>query len=167
MLNSRKFLLLLIFIFFTAPVLSREKTSQLYHEGESLALKGDIDGAIEIFKKVVELSPYYCMGHYGLGKAYLYKYGMLDLAIQHLSEAVKLDRKLAKGHFYLGMAYFLGRKYIQALHSFKNAYDNDDSLIEALYNISVIYDIMGKKYEAEVYYKKYITEKERDEDILF
>jgi tetratricopeptide (TPR) repeat protein len=146
---------------------AREKSPELYRQGASYALAGDIDRAIEVFKKVVERSPYYCMGHYGLGKAYLYKYGMLDQAVRHLRESVKLDRKLARGHFYLGMAYMLQVQYVRSLHAFKAAYETDDTLVEALYNMAAIYEIIGKDYEAWFYFRKYYEEKERGGDSLF
>ncbi|HRZ25470.1 MAG TPA: tetratricopeptide repeat protein [Spirochaetota bacterium] len=144
------------------PCFSLERSSDLYKQGASLAMKGDIDGAIEKFRKAVEAGPYYCLAHYGLGKAYLYKYGMIDEAIIHLRESVMLDRKLARGHFYLGMAYLLKRNYVYAVHSFKAAYEADDSMIEALYNIGVAYDMMGKDYNAVIYFRKYYAEKNNE-----
>ena len=94
-------------------------------------MEGRLDEAIPVFRKVVEISPYYCLGYYGLGKACLYRGGMLDEAIRNLQTAVKLDRRLVRGHFYLGMAYFMARRYMDAAFSFKSAYAYDDSYIDA------------------------------------
>lgn len=147
---------------------ARENSTELYEKGARLAIDGQLDKAILVFKRVVEISPYYCMGHYGLGKAYLYKYGMLDDAVKHLKEAVELDRRLVRAHFYLGVAYFMSKKYLRAAGAFKSAYDYDDSYIEALYNLGVVYEIMEKTYEAKMYYDKYVAEKVREEeDIIF
>lgn len=147
---------------------ARENSTELYRQGARLAIDGQIDKAILVFTRVVEISPYYCMGHYGLGKAYLYKYGMMDNAIRHLRTAVRLDRKLVKGHFYLGMAYFMAQKYTEAARSFKTAYDYDDTFIEALYNLGVVYEIMDKTYYSRLYYSRYLEEKSReDDDIVF
>lgn len=160
--NSKAAAALLFAAALVVPAYPLEKSSDLYRQGTALAVKGDIDGAIEKFKKAVEIGPYYCLAHYGLGKAYLYKYGMLDQAIIHLRESVKLDGRLARGHFYLGMAYLLSRKYVPAVHAFKKAYELDDTMIEALYNTAVAYDIMGKDYEAVLYFKKYYAERDRE-----
>lgn len=169
MLN-KIFIKILIFIFLIYPnsLLSLENSTTLYKEAARLAENGQLDAAIEKFKKVIEISPYYCLGHYGLGKAYLFMDGMLEDAIKHLKISVKLDTRFAKGYFYLGLAYYFSKKYVRAIHSFKKAYKNDDNLIEALYDIGMIYEIIGKEYESSIYFKKYYKEKRKgDEDILF
>jgi tetratricopeptide (TPR) repeat protein len=146
----------------------RENSTELYQKGARLAIDGELDKAILVFKKVVEVSPYYCLGHYGLGKAYLHKYGMIDDAIRHLKTAVKLDRKFVKGYFYLGIAYLIAKKYTQAAHAFKLAYSYDDTYIEALYNIGVVYDTMDKSYQSTLYFNKYLAEKGKEaEEIIF
>lgn len=165
----RFFVIILALIAASAgSAMSRENSTELYRTGARLAIGGQLDKAIPIFKQVVEISPYYCMGHYGLGKAYLHKFGMLDDAIKHLSRSVQLDRKLVKGYFYLGIAYLLAKKYRAAARAFKTAYSFDDSYIEALYNIGVVFDIMDKSYEANVYFSRYLNEKvKEEEDIVF
>ncbi len=146
----------------------RENSSELYRQGARLAIDGQLDKAILIFKKVVEISPYYCMGHYGLGKAYLYKYGMTDDAVRHLKTSVKLDRKLVKGYFYLGLAYFMAKKYRHAASAFKSAYNYDDTYIEALYNLGVVYETIEQSYNSDLYFRKYLGEKiKEEEDLVF
>jgi tetratricopeptide (TPR) repeat protein len=144
-----------------------ENSSDLYKKASKLALKGSLDESITIFKKVVQLSPHYCLGHYGLGKAYLHKEGKLDDAVFHLAKSVDLDKKFVKGYFYLGMAYYMNMKYVQAIHSFKKAYDYDYSVIESLYNIGAIYDLIGNSYKSKIYFKRYLDEKYRDDDDIF
>lgn len=145
---------------------TRENSTELYRKGARLAIDGQLDKAILVFKKVVETSPYYCMGHYGLGKAYLHKYGMMDDAIKHLKMSVKLDRKFVKGYFYLGIAYFIAKKYRESAAAFKSAYSYDDTYIEALYNLGVVYDIMDQSYKSAVYFRKYMNEKAKEEEDL-
>ncbi|HOT43853.1 MAG TPA: hypothetical protein PLM53_05325 [Spirochaetota bacterium] len=152
----------------TAGATPRENSSELYRKGARLAIDGQLDKAILVFKKVVEISPYYCMGHYGLGKAYLYKYGMMNDAIRHLKTSVKLDRKLVKGYFYLGIAYFMGKHYREAASAFKSAYSYDDTYLEALYNLGVVYEIMEQQYKSSVYYNRYLEERAKEsEDLVF
>jgi len=146
----------------------RENSTELYRKGARLAIDGQLDKAILVFNRVVEISPYYCMGHYGLGKAYLHKYGMMDNAIRHLKTAVRLDRKFVKAYFYLGLAYFISKKYAESARAFKSAYEYDDTYIEALYNLGVVYDIMDDSYKSVVYFGKFLGEKAREEeDIVF
>lgn len=147
---------------------SRENSSELYQKGARLAMEGEIDSSIQVFKKVIDMSPSYCMGHYGLGKAYLYKRGMLGDAIRHLESSVKLDRRFGKGYFYLGFAFLLAKKYRNAARAFKMAYVYDNNYVEALYNLGAVYDSMGKKYESQVYFTKYFNERvKKEEGIIF
>jgi tetratricopeptide (TPR) repeat protein len=167
---KRKAILLLVILLLSGGFagFGRENSTELYRKGARLAVRGEIDEAIGVFKKVVEMSPNYCLGHYGLGKAYLYKYGMLEDAIKHLSISVSLDKKYSKGHFYLGMGYLLSRNYRQAVRSYKNAYAIDDTLTVALYNIAVCYETIGSHHEATIYYAMYKAQVEMGkEDIVF
>lgn len=141
-----------------------ENSSALYHKGAALAKNGAVDQSIPLFRRVIELSPSYCLGHYGLGKAYLSSPGMLGDAIKHLRLCVRYDQRFAKGYFYLGMAYLFAKQYVPALHAFKSAYDYDETMLEALYNIFIIYDMMGQGFKAMVYYNKYLEEKTRSVD---
>jgi tetratricopeptide (TPR) repeat protein len=153
-----------LFAFFSASLQARENSTELYKQGAELAKAGRIDEAIPIFKKVIEISPYYCLGHYGLGKSYLYKEGKLPDAIKYLRLAVEYDKKFAKGYFYLGLAYLLSDKKVYALHAFKQAYEIDDTFYESLYNISIIYEKMGNSYESSIYFNRYRREKTKIED---
>lgn len=152
----------------TPSLRAGENSTDLYQKGAALALRGDIRAAIEIFRRVVAISPEYTLGHYGLGKALLYTDGGVEDAVEHLRKAVILDRRFAKGYFYLGMALMLSKRYVRALHAFKKAYRYDTSLTEALYNSAVIYEILQKKRKAQWYYNEYLYMKEKGRmDILF
>jgi tetratricopeptide (TPR) repeat protein len=171
MLNKQVLLaaaLVLMLQFWPLPLYPRENSSELYQKGARLAMEGEIDSSIQIFKKVIDMSPSYCLGHYGLGKAYLYKRGTLADAIRHLESSVKLGRRFSKGYFYLGFAFLLTKKYRNAAHAFKMAYAYDNNYIEALYNLGAVYDSMGKKYESQVYFTKYLNERvKKEEGIIF
>ena len=162
------FSLLLAAVFMSSgPAGSAENSSSLYKKGAALALAGKYEESSLVFKQVIDMSPHYCLGHYGLGKVYLYKYGMLDQAAIHLSKAVELDRRFSKGYFYLGLAYMLSHKYTAALHAFDLCFRYDQTYMEALFNMSIIYDIMGNDYKAAIYYKRYSKLKAGDEEFLF
>ncbi len=152
----------------TTSLRARENSTELYKKGAALALSGDINAAIEIFRRVVAISPEYTLGHYGLGKALLYTDGGVEDAVLHLRKAVTLDRRFAKGYFYLGMGLMLSRRYVLALHAFEKAYRYDTSIIEALYNSAVIYDLLQKRRRAQWYYDEYLYMKKKGRmDILF
>ncbi|MCU0848086.1 MAG: hypothetical protein MUD12_09390 [Spirochaetes bacterium] len=156
--------ILILILLFSAPSFGLENSTDLYKKGARLALNGKIDEAILVFKKVIDISPYYCMGHYGLGKAYLYKYGMIDEAIRQLRLSVKYDTRFAKGYFYLGMGYLLSGKYVDAIHSFRTAYRYNEAMSEALYNTGAVYDLMDRSYKAQVYFGKFGAESKSKEE---
>lgn len=143
-------------------------STESYRTAERMAIAGDFDAAISGFRKTLEINPHYALAHYGLGKACLYRAGMLKQAVYHLEKAVDLDKGLARGYFYLGIAYMLSRRYGQSLSAFSAAYERDGSLVEALYNIAVVYDLIRKNTMALKSYERYLLEKnKRDSDILF
>lgn len=165
MLNDRTLFILFIYsVFFGSPLYSIENSTQIYRKGAALAQEGKLTEAVEIFKKVIRTNRYYALGHYGLGKAYLYLPGNLDDAIIHLRRAVELDRRLSRGHFYLGMAYLLAKKLPRAAASFRTAYRLDNRLVEALYNLGVVFDQMKNGYKAKYYYRLYLQKKYRKEE---
>ena len=166
-MRSSLFLVLLLFLISPADLLGRKNSTELYQRGAALAKGGDISGAVKTFKEVVALSPHYSLGHYGLGKAYLYSEGNLDNAVLHLKKSVLLDRSSGPAHFYLAMAYLLKGEKIAALHAFQAAYEKDDSLIEALFNIGAIYDSMDQEFKAGKFFQRYLYEIQRDEDDIF
>ncbi|HNU90589.1 MAG TPA: tetratricopeptide repeat protein [Spirochaetota bacterium] len=143
-------------------------STELYRSAERLALNGRIDEAIAGFQKALEINPHYSLAHYGLGKAYLFRQGLLRQAVYHLERAVDLDKGLARAYFYLGMAYMFSKRYGQSLNAFNAAYELDRNLVEALYNMAVIYDLIKQGTMSARSYDRYLLERnKRDSDILF
>ncbi|MBN1499271.1 MAG: tetratricopeptide repeat protein [Spirochaetes bacterium] len=160
-----KFVILLVVAVFSGNIFA-ENSSDLYKKGAELASSGNFPEAKKIFERTIELSPYFSLAHYGLGKIYLYDGNDIETAIKELKTAVQLDNSFSKAHFYLGMAYMLDRKYVPAMKSFAAAYDRDSSYVEALYNIAVIYDLIGDSVKSAVYFDKY-KRKLKEEQINF
>ena len=146
----------------------RKNSSVLYQEAAKTALSGDLDKAIAAFKEVIDLSPSFSLGYYGLGRAYLYKQGMLDDAVIYLKMAVKLDKSLSRGYFYLGAAFMLKRRYSDAINGFLIAYEQDKTMLEALFNIGVIYELLQNNHMAQKYFDDYISQKvKKEENLIF
>lgn len=147
---------------------ARANSTESYKTAERMAIAGDFDAAIGGFRKTIEINPHYALAHYGLGKACLYREGMLKQAVYHLESSVDLDKGLARAYFYLGIAYMFSKRYGLALNAFRTAYERDGGLVEALYNMAVVYDLVGKHTMALKSYERYLLEKnKRDSDILF
>lgn len=161
-----KKIFLIILLIFNLRIFAQSST-QLYETGASYAKSGDFENASKYFKETIKISPYYCMGHYGLGKLNLYNGGDLKVAEKELLLATKLDKRFAKAHFYLGVAYMLREKYLYSIKSFKKAYESDKSYFQALYNIGAVYDLMGHPFKSYNYYKKYYVELEKEKSDFF
>lgn len=173
MRNSKAILLFLMagWVFLSPPLAGqagRENSTELYRQGAAAFQEGDIERSEELFRRVISISPWYCLGYYGLGRVFLQKTETVEQAQVMLRKAVDLDRKFARGYYYLGMAYMLDGKYMPALHAFKKAYDLDDTMVESLYNMSAIYDTIRDSHKAKIYYRRYLRARERqEEDIIF
>jgi tetratricopeptide (TPR) repeat protein len=159
--------LAVLLLLISVPLYSRENSSLLYSQGSKLAKNGDVDQAIEIFKKVILLSPYFAMGHYGLGKAYLTKTGKHEEAVRELRAACTLDPSFSRAHFYLGMAYMYAGDQISAIHEFNEAYQLDHTCIEALYNMGAVYETIGNSFKSQKYFILWYRKKNEPHDTIF
>jgi tetratricopeptide (TPR) repeat protein len=98
---------ILVSVVFGASLGARENSSLLYEQGRQYARQGNFAEAGKIFERVVELSPRYALGHYGLGRIFLATGRDLASAVKHLRIATELDGSMPQAHFYLGMACLL------------------------------------------------------------
>jgi tetratricopeptide (TPR) repeat protein len=145
-----------------------KNTSSMYREAAALAVSGNLSEAITAFKNIITISPSYALAHYGLGKAYLYEKNKVGESIKHLKKSIILDKKNPKAYFYLGMGYMFSGQNQNAIHSFSEAYKYDKSMVEALYNIGILYDLRGNQGMAERYFNMYHVKKRKvSADILF
>jgi tetratricopeptide (TPR) repeat protein len=147
---------------------TQRNSSLLYRKAAEIAQSGNLQQAVPLFREVIKLSPHYTKGHYGLGKALLYKEETVQEGIQHLQKAVSLDRRNASAFFYLGIGYMLSKNYMNSIDAFQKAYQLDPNMIEALFNIGAAFDIMENKKQSARYFRLYLEKQQRDDsDILF
>jgi serine/threonine protein kinase/Tfp pilus assembly protein PilF len=107
--------------------------------------KQDNDGAIELFKRALELDPNYALAYAGLGDAYAQavdKYGYaetwLDSAIEAGMKALSIDPNLAEAHKALGLAYSSRGFHQKALESNEKAVALDPNYVPAVANLGWI-----------------------------
>ncbi|MBI4620097.1 MAG: tetratricopeptide repeat protein [Desulfobacterales bacterium] len=67
-----------------------EKAPALNEEGEELCKKGDLEGALTIFKKVIEIDPNFAVSHNNLGVLF-WQTGETQKALKHFTKALKID----------------------------------------------------------------------------
>lgn len=151
----RKSAFIMIFLFLLQITVYAENSTFYYNRGVELFKAGNLSEAEQSFNKSLEINPSYTLGHYGLGRIYMRQKGKVPDAIKHLKRSVSLDPGFVRGWFKLGLAEMLAGRYVESLHSFREAYDRDKTFIEALYNMGVIYDLLGDDYIAFTYYRLY------------
>jgi len=153
--------LFLVLLLCCSASAAEKNSTEYYNEGLGYAREGRLDLAEESFKKTITANKYYCLGHYGLGRVYMYRPDTMGKAIMHLKKAVELDSNYAPAYFYLGIAQLITEKYVDSIHSFNNAFEKDNRFVEALYNIGTVYELLGDEYKAFFYYRRYLYEAER------
>lgn len=109
----------------------------IYRFGIQQLEDGDVENAINTFRKVLELDPNFALAHSSLGYIYLTR-GNLDLAAPSFRRALELDPDLAAAHNGVGlvMKEEPGQKE-QALQSFRQALEIEPDYLDARYNMGV------------------------------
>lgn len=160
---KRSISLCLFFLIFQVSGFA-ENSTFYYNKGVEEFKAGNPGDAENSFKEAVKINPSYTLGHYGLGRIYILQKNRVPDAIKHLKLAVSLDPGFAKGWFKLGLAELISGKYVESLQSFKQAYERDKTFIEALYNMGVVYDLLGDNYTAFTYYRQYYRKVKGEKD---
>lgn len=160
-------IVILLFVQINYVLFAKEFSSKLCVEAEILAKSGKYVEAEKKYLESINLNNYYHRAHYGYGKLCLY-IGKIDLAVKHLENAVRLDKSHGASYFYLGMAYFFKKKYNLAIKYLLKSYEIDTDFVETLYNVGVIFELIGDEYKSKKYFIKYFNEKQKEETgILF
>lgn len=165
MKNRVIFTFLFVFLFCYTTAYSLTNSTELYKKGVFFAKKKQFKKAIEFFKKSANRNPYYSLAHYGLGKSYLQVDGDIKKAIIHLERSIELDKNYSNAYFYLGFAYLFKKKYNKSIKNFLYSYKLDEAKnVGALYNVGVLYELLGKRRISLFYFSKYINRLSMDED---
>lgn len=118
--------------------------------------KEDLEFAIQMYKKALEVDPHYALAHAGLADAYVYKYeAYYDRSIQLLDEAeeaskkaLALDYDLPDAHRALGRVYKERRNNQESISEFKKAIELKPDYFEAYRALGWIYEEMRNYDEA-------------------
>ena len=99
---------------------------------------GDIDGAIEEFKKALAVDPQNVNVHNSFGVCYGVK-GKLDMAIDAFETAISLDPKDVMATYNVGLAHFKQGDKEKSLDLFLEAHSLDGDNPDVAYQIAVCY----------------------------
>ncbi len=121
---------------FTSGALAQDVDS-IYRFGITQLEDGDIENAINTFRKVLELDPNYALAHSSLGYIYLTR-GNADLAGASFDRALQLDENLAAAYNGRGLVQAMDDPTIQrSLTSFRRALSIDPEYLDAFYNLGI------------------------------
>lgn len=98
--------------------------------------------ALNAYKVAVALDPNDEMIHHQLGNVYS-KRGERAAAMQHQQRAIAIAPEFAAAHYQLGLLYAQEKRWTDAVASYQTAYKHDETLVEALYNLTQAYLRVG------------------------
>ena len=126
--------------------------------------KNNVNLAIQLFEKAIELDPRYAAAHAGLGEAYatLYQYfesneSYLDKAIETSLKALMYDPTLSEAYTALGLAYFDKKLLEEAITATLKAIELDPENYVAYWILGRIYHTTDRGEEAIQQFKKTIS----------
>ncbi len=142
--------------------ISRERTN-FYEQGLGYAHRYDVDSderAIDLFNKAIAKDPNYALAYAGLGNVYASKYAMardpqwIEKAKSNAHRALELRRPARRGsRNSAGVIYQETGQLDLSLAQFRQALDQDPTVLEANYHIGEVYEAQGKLAQAEEAFK--------------
>lgn len=128
--------------------------------GKMFLQEGQLEKAVEEYKRALVYAPQFPDVHFHLGVAYEYKGAYQEAALQ-FQKAISLHETYAEAHLHLGVVYFRQRQYERAKKKLHEVLEMDESqplayfyLGEAMYEESK--SGLGSIEEALPYYQKAI-----------
>jgi tetratricopeptide (TPR) repeat protein len=123
----------------------------------------NLESAISVFSRALELDSQYAPAHAGLGEAFWFNYEItsesswIDKAKQACERAIELDTSIAEGHQCLGTVYQGTGNYELAALQFQRAVELDPTSDDAVRGLASSYASMGKTTEAEETYRRAVS----------
>lgn len=117
-------------------------------KGISLADSGKTREAVELYKKAIEVYPYYSVTFSNLGNAYsdLHRF---DEAVEQYRKAVKISPDFAAAYSNMADALMHQKKFLDAEIACKNALRVDPGYVLAMTNLSEVYIATNRPQEAK------------------
>ncbi len=124
--------------------------------------KEDLEFAMQMFEKALQVDPQYALAYAGLADVYVYKYDayydrsvqLLDRAEEAAKRALALDYDLPEAHRALGRVHKDKKNYKESISEFKKAIELKPDYFEAYRALGWIYDEMRDYDNAIAYAEK-------------
>ncbi len=121
--------------------------------GTALQQNGQPNGAIESFRKALDIEPYYADGYTNLGGVLLGQ-GKFDQAIAYFQRALQLRPANPKAQNNLGLALLDEGHVDEAIGDFQQAIEINPLYLEAYYNLGVAFQRKGEWDAASACFEK-------------
>lgn len=107
-----------------------DSAAACFELGSQLAQRGQLDEAIALLQRAIELAPSHAAARHNLGSAYRDR-GDRQAALAAYREAARLAPKFAEAHYSIGLMLVEERSYEEALASLRRAIELNPRLAEA------------------------------------
>jgi tetratricopeptide (TPR) repeat protein len=121
--------------------------------GDTLAMKGQPQRAIELLSQGVALDPNNSYNHWRLGSVFL-KTRQAELAAPEFQAAVNIDPSSYRAQYELGVALSIGGNHEGALEAFSNAINANQTFYPAYADLAREYARGGQLKQASTYFSK-------------
>lgn len=136
--------------------------------------KKDIEFAIQMYQKALEIDGDYALAYAGLADAYVFKYeayidrslAVLDEAERSSQKALKIDLQLPEAHRSLGRVYMFKRQTDDAIREFERAIQLRPNFYDACRTLGWIYEESGNFDEAKRWAQKTLKIRPLDKEAL-
>jgi protein O-mannosyl-transferase len=118
-----------------------------YNLGNALNDRGQVDEAIDHYRKALDVKPDLAEAHYNLGNA-LASRGFVDDAIDHFQKAVKIKPDYVEAYINLGSALADRGQLDEAIAHYRNALEIQPNQAAAHYNLAMALARRGQINEA-------------------
>lgn len=126
-----------------SPATLNKKAFDYYKQGHTLVESGDLKGAIDAYRKSIELGEDSAELQLSLGNVYL-KLKKDEDAIRALKQSIRFDPQRAEAYYGLGLLYFRANRFKDAETNFKKATVLGPEMAKAHYGLALTYQELGR-----------------------
>ena len=137
-----------------------------FNLASELARCGQVDEAVEHYRRALELDPKYPAAHVGLGLA-LARRGQLDEATAHFRKALAINPDVADAHSNLGLALEHYGRTEEAIGHYRRALEIDPRHLPARINLGLALARSGRMDEAIEHYQRALRMKPGDAKVHY
>lgn len=132
--------------------------AQALKRAERLFFSKKYETAAVILRKITDEEPENGRANSLLGDIY-YLQGQYEKALSHLLRAVELNEQKAPDYFRLGQTYEKLKKPREAIQAYQKAYENDEGMKEALFQIGFVYlSLERNKKKTIEFWQRFVDE---------